>query len=195
MSLKRISNITEPDDDILTLEEARTQCYLTGSSEDAFLTALIKTVSRSCENFTWRQLPEAQYEYRMDEFPDDIIELPKNPVISIEKIEYVTGDGTQTLSSGLYRTDLNSEPARIEPVNSWPDTKDQMDAVIITFTCGYNGTDHTLPEDIKTGMKMLIKYLFDNRDAVAVSEGRTLDIEELPFGVKWMWIPHSLRSF
>ena len=194
MSLKQ-TNIAEFTT-IITLDEAKRQAYQSTSNNDtdltAILTSLIKTAVLSCENYTWRQVVQADYEYRLDRFPSGILELPKPPVISVESVQYVSMEGNQTLDAANYRVDLISEPARLEPVSGWPSAKSQIDAVTITFTTGYNN-DNKVPEPLKQGMLMLIKYLYENRDAVAISN--SLAVHELPFGVKWMWDPYSLRRF
>lgn len=197
MSLRLISTITEPDANIVTLAEAKRQCYIPTSDEDstmeAMLTLLIKAASRSCENFTWRQLPQAQFEYRMDAFPE-VIELPKNPVISVDKIEYVNNAGTTvTYEASNYRVDLYSDVARIEPVTVWPGSKEQQDAVIVTFTAGYDGTNTLFPEDLKLGVLSLISYLYDNRENVAVVEGRSLAVEEIPWSTRHIFGQYTLR--
>lgn len=174
-------------------DEARRQAYLTSGSDNdiaLILDGLIKTAVESCENYTWLQIVKATHEYRLDEFPDGILELPRPPVTEVESVKYVTADGEQVLSDEKYRVDLSSHPARIEPVAEWPGVKKQVAAVTITFSGGYGAN---VPPPLKTGMLMLIKYLFENRDAVAV--GRGLSVDEIPFGVKWMWDPYSLRGF
>lgn len=197
MSLRKISSEVG---ELINVQEAFRQMYILSGSETAEDSAmanhLIKSVRLTCENYTWRQLVETQYELRLDSFPDEII-LPKPPCISVDSVKYVNGSGTlTTLATSEYQVDLYSEPARIRPVTTFPTPKEQYDSVIITFTCGYNGVEtESLPDDLKTSMLMLIKYLFDNRDAVAVSEGRSIDVKELPFSVTHIWGAYSVRTF
>lgn len=196
MSLKQLSIETEPDNAIISLSEGYRQCYIVEAfataDDTALITSLIKAVSRAFENYTWRQSTQAQYEYRMDKFPD-VIQLPKPPCISVDSIEYYTSSSNEvTYASSNYNTVIEDDVCRIEPVSSWPSTYDRIGAVTVTFTCGYDGV---VPEDIKVGALMLLKYLFDNRDAVAVSEGRSLDVFELPFGTRQLWGAYSVREF
>jgi len=179
---------------VITLDDAKRQAYQSTENNDtdlnAILMSLIESAVLSCENYTWLQIVKATYEYRLDEFPEGILDLPRPPVTEVKSVKYVTADGEQELSDTKYRVDLNSHPARIEPVAGWPGVKNQLAAVTVTFSCGY-GAD--VPGPLKTGMLMLIKYLYENRDAVAISN--SLAVHELPFGVKWMWDPYSLRRF
>jgi hypothetical protein len=80
----------------------------------------------------------------MDAFPDDdeAIELPFPPILTLDYIQYVDGDGTlQTLSGSptVWTLDAGSTPARVQPLygESWPGVRDQMAAVRIGYTAGY----------------------------------------------------------
>lgn len=197
MSVKRTSiDGSEP----IKLAEAKEQCYETGSKWDSYLTALITVVREYAENDTWRSIVESTWEYRLDAFPDDDgeINIPKPPILSVSKIEYVDGEGTtQTLADSEYNVDTDSEYGRVEPEDSWPDTKDTYNAVIITFTAGYDGNseDRKLPKPLKQGMLMLLKHLFDNRESVIMSEGNTLDIKEVPKSTDILLGFYNARTF
>jgi uncharacterized phiE125 gp8 family phage protein len=202
VSTRLISTITEPQDQIVSLNEAKQQCRIPIDDTDAdtlaLLSLFIKSATRSCEQFTWRQLPSGTFEYRMDAFPqgDEAIELPKNPVSEITSIHYRNSDGAYTeLDRSKYTTDIYSQPARIQPLTAWPQIQDYMDSVIITFTAGYDGTIHKMPEDLKVSILQLVGFLFNNRENVAVTEGRSLTVKELPWTTKHIWGVHSLRSF
>ena len=197
MSLKQLSIESEPDNAIISLTEGYRQCYIVEanatSDETALITSLIKAVSRAFENYTWRQSTKAQYEYKIDAFPGGVIEVPKPPCISVDSVKYYASSGNEvTLDASNYRVDVDSEPARIEPVTDWPSAFDRIGAVTVTFTAGYDGN---VPDDIKLGALMLLKYLFDNRDSVVVGEGQTLDVMELPFGTRQFWASYSVREF
>lgn len=56
----------------------------------------------------------------------------------------------------------------------WPEVRDQLNAVTITFTAGYP----TVSEGIKHAMKLLIKAWFDNRGEQLSQPGT------VPFGVE-----------
>jgi uncharacterized phiE125 gp8 family phage protein len=199
MSLKVTSvDGTEP----ITLDEAKQQCYILTSNTDTdienLLDAYRSAARQYAENRTWLSILEKTYEYKLDSFPQGIIELPRPPVISVDSIEYVdTSENTQTLSDSKYRVDTDSYPARIENVDdNWPETEDQIDAVTITFKAGF--TSNTKPdtqEDINTAMKMLIKYWYDNRDAVVVGKRSSIDVIEVPIGANALLDMHSVRRF
>lgn len=188
----------------ITLDEAKDQCYIPRTNTDTTVEALLNgmiTGSREYgENRTWRTLVDSTYEYRLDEFPDGIIKLTKPPVISVTSVEYVDGDGTtQTVDSSDYRVDTNSEPARLEPDNEWPVADDRVNAVIITYKAGYgdntspNPDESTVPKDIKIALKMMIKFLYDNRDSHVLLE-RSGEYHEAPIGTNVLLDQYSVRT-
>jgi hypothetical protein len=81
------------------------------------------------------------------------------------------GDGTTSISGGgtatgyNYVQDLLSQPARLTPVfgQFWPIARVVTNAVQIQFICGYGDDDTTVPEGIKTAIKLLVNYWYENR--------------------------------
>ncbi len=197
----------------LTLEEVRRWCGIISdyvdADQDALLTMLIPFARQAAADFTWRGILEQDWEYRLDAFPDSQDEggkilLPKAPCISVTSIQYVNSEGTQTLVEGTdYRVSIESEPCAIEPISNWPATITQTGAVVITFTSGYkknpaSGTEERLrlPDAIKVGMLQLIKFVIDSgRESAVVSDGRSVDVKDLPFTTKVLWSSQSMREF
>lgn len=197
MNLKRTSvDGVEP----ITLDEAKDQCYIPRSDTDttveSLLNGMITAARKMGENRTWRTLIDSTYEYRLDEFPDGNLVLPKPPAISVTSVEYIDSGGTtQAVASSDYRVDTDSEPARIEPVNEWPVAGDRVNAVTITYKAGYgDDSGSSVPEDIKIALRMLIKYWYDNRDAYAVSTRTSGDVLEMPIGTKSLLDQYSVRT-
>jgi len=189
---------TEP----VTLNEAKDHCYETGNDNDNLLLSLISAAREYAEGKTWKQIIEATLVLKLDEFPSSLeIVLPRPPAISVTSVEYVDEDGaTQTWSDSNYDVDTFSEYARIRPVDTvgdWPSTKDQMNAVIVTYKAGYDNSDpqHYIPTKIKQAILMLVKYWYDNRDAVVISQGRTVDAMEPPLATDTLLGMESARAF
>lgn len=110
------------------------------------------------ETKTGRQLITATWELVLDRFPVEI-ELRKPPIQSVESVQYVDSDGVlQTLDSTKYQVDIDNEPGRIQPAYGvcWPETRCQIQAVIVRFVCGY-GDESDIPEGIKTAIKWYVK--------------------------------------
>lgn len=183
----------------MTLAEIKDAIYVTGSDYDSLISSIAKTAREYSEGRIWKQIIPASYVLYLDSFPD-LIELPKPPIIAVASIKYYdTNDTLQTFSSSLYQVDLYSDPCRIKPVSGqdWPDVYDRLNAVEVAFTCGFDDSDdrHTLPENIKTAQKMLIKHLYDNRSSIMIGEGRTLDVKEIPLSTNYLLDMESARQF
>lgn len=188
----------------ITNGEVKNHCYITAtdSATNTIITNLITAARNYGENRTWRTLVDSTYKQYLDDFPRDIIELPRSPVISVTSIEYIDSDGnTQTVDSSNYIVDTVSEPARIERKDNftWPIPDDRVNAVIITYTAGYGddtGPDpdeSTVPEDIKIALLMHIKYLYDNRDSHVLIERSGAEFTSSPRGTDFILDQYSLR--
>jgi len=176
----------------ITTAEAKDWCYVTGSNWDNLIDTLITTVREHIENETWRAIIEAEYEYRLDEFPEDEIEIPKPPIKSINTIEYVDTDGaTQQITD--YDADTSAEYGRIQRADgkTWPETDDVYNAVTITFTAGYD----TVPEPLTIAMRLMIKHFFDNRESVVVGQAGTIDTKEVPQTAELLMNRYSARTY
>lgn len=183
----------------MTMSEIKEHCYVTGDDFDEILLLMYNVAREYAEARTWRQIAPASYVLYLDSFPE-VIELPKPPTISVTSVKYYdTDDSIQTLSASLYQVDIKSEYARIKPVDgeSWPDTYNRMNAIEIAFTAGYDESSEslTLPYKIKQAILMFVKHLFDNRSAVEISEGRTIDTKEVPYTTNYLLDSESARIF
>lgn len=144
------------------------------SPEDGYVGRLIAVSTRQAERVTERALISQQWSLVLDRFPTCAgpIILPKPPLLSIDAFTYVDGDGvTQSLSGSpttyqLKRpTGPNATYAELwPPINDvWPVTQcGLLEAVTITFTCGYGDPDD-IPEDIGHGQLLMIGELYKQR--------------------------------
>jgi uncharacterized phiE125 gp8 family phage protein len=109
------------------------------------------------------------------------IYLDHSPVASVVSIVYVDTTGfTQTLDPAAYKLDNVSEPCRIVPAygTTWPDTRNEINAITVTYNCGY-GAASSVPEGIKSWMKLRIGALYENREEIVV--GQRITSIDLPF--------------
>lgn len=193
-----LDSIDALDTALVSLTEAKDQCFVTGSDDDTLLTTLITVAREYAEARTWKQIIPATYTLYLDDFPTGIIELPKPPVIAVASVKYYDSDDTlQTVSSSDYQVDLKSKPARIKPEDSWHSADDRLNAVEIVFTAGYDDSDeeHKLPKKIKQAMLIMIKHWFENRSAVVINEGRSVDVKEVPLSADVLLGMESAREF
>ena len=168
-----VAPATEP----LSLGDAKLHLRVVSDDDDDLITALIQGAREYVETFLRRQLVTATWAMTLDEFPDSDgdITLPLPPLASVTSIAYVDGDGDdQTLDSANYTVHTNCEPGKITLAygESWPSTRDQPDAVTVTFVAGY-GAAAAVPAGIVAAIKLVLGDLYENREAAVLGTIRS----------------------
>jgi uncharacterized phiE125 gp8 family phage protein len=175
MSLKLI---TAPASEPITLAEAKLHLRVDSTDDDTLITTLVVAARQGAEHITGRAIISQTLELALDEF-DDVIRLPRPPLVSITSIKYLNDAGVlTTMAEADYILDGHSEPARITPAygTTWPTTRCQQNAVLIRYVAGYANAA-AVPQEIKQWMLLRIGMLYENRESV--SAGVTL--AELPY--------------
>lgn len=160
--------ITAPSVEPVSLVEAKAHLRVTGSDEDALITALIVAAREAVEHELGRALVTQTWEKTLDMFPE-AIELTNSPVQSIASVKYLDWDGIeQTLSSSSYILDnaSDSRPAWLTPAYGydWPGTFRTINAVKVRYFAGWP-TVLAVPQAIKQWMLLNIGHWFENREA------------------------------
>lgn len=186
--------IAAPATEPVTLAEARLQVKADDSvtADDTLITAQIVAARQLAENETGRSLITQTWRLTLDEFPDGPIRLERPPLISVESVQYVDTNGvTQTMSASDYIVDTTHVHGEIALAynESWPDTRDQRNAVTVNFTTGY-GDASAVPGAIKAAILLTIGDLYANRETSIVGTIRT----ENP-AAKALLAPYCLRTF
>lgn len=168
--------VEAPAEEPLTVAEVRDQHLRVsnGSAEDAYLDRVIRATRREGERVTRRAWMPQVWEQSMDWFPL-VIYVERPPLIEVESIVYLDGDGVQqTLASSAYRVSPSGEEnklSRIAPAygTCWPVARCEMDAVVVRFRAGYidveAGSPETaaVPEDLTHGQLLMIGELYKQR--------------------------------
>jgi|SRR6476469_5522092 len=192
--------ITAPEEAPLTLDYVKQHVKALGDYDDLLIQTFIEAATNYFEEQTGRQLITATREAWIDAFPFcgqsgklARIELPKPPLISVESVKYIDGDGTlQTFTGGspvadLFRISAPAGPyARrgfVEPLSggTWPTTRCETGAVRIRYTCGYGDTPDEIPALIRNALCCLVGTFDTYRSG---SSERT--VSAVPFGVQMM---------
>lgn len=183
----------EPATEPVTLAEAKLHLRIDDgmTAEDTLISALITAARQKIEIETRRALVTQTQMLKLDQFPSGempAIELPNPPLQNVNSVQYVDQNGdTQTLSASEYIVDAASEPARITPAYNtyWPLTRAQINAVTVTFVCGYapvsgSPTDYAanVPQALKAAIKLLVGHWYENREA-----STPLNLKPLPMAV------------
>jgi uncharacterized phiE125 gp8 family phage protein len=171
LDLVSIDSTTEP----INVFEVRVQARLStdnADGEDDLLQTFASAARQRAEIGTRRQLiGPAHYALRLNAFPcEPWIELPRPPLVEVESVSYVdVGGTTRTLVEGtdyLVDAPVGEKPRRgrvaLLAGVTWPVTADQINAVMVRFTAGYNK-----PSDVPAILRAAML-----RDAATLYEGR-----------------------
>ncbi len=168
---------TEP----ISTAEAKAHLRVTVSDDDTLIDSLVEAARLRFESDTHRAMITQNWELTLDSFPnssDVAILLPRPPLQSVTSIKYDDTDGNeQTWSSGSYRVDTDSEPARVTPEYSevYPTTRSVTGAVRIVYKTGYGDAASAVPQSFIQAMLMLVGHWYENREAVVVGV-TTMDV-------------------
>lgn len=163
MSLKLLTPPTVP---AVTLAEAKEHAKVDVSADDAFITTLIAAATEFCEDDIGRCIMPQTWEMTLDSFPP-AFELLRIPVASVTAITYTnTAGNVVTLGAGYYQLDAKDDfsSAYVVPAygTEWPDTREQVNAVSLTFVAGYPNAA-AVPEAIKLWIKEQVTGMYENR--------------------------------
>lgn len=190
-----LSLVDAPEDEPITLEEAKLHLRLEIEDDDALVDGLIAAARERAEAVTGRQLLQATWELRLDRFPCEYeIRIPKPPLISVTSLKYVDTNGTlQTWDPVNYQVDAPAgpfaEPGRLQPVfgASWPSARtDTLNAVIVRFVAGYGDGGSSVPMAIRQAMKLMLSAWYERRDDLV------LQGDVAPLGALALLTPYKL---
>lgn len=167
-----IKIITAPTIEPVTLAEAKAQCRVDISTDDALLMSLITAARIYCERTDWRAYLTQTIELWLEAWPaDDRIVLPRPPLQSVSKIEYYGTDDTKyTLAGTVYGVDANSTPGavRLKYNQAWPATSlRSYSAICVTYVAGWTNPED-VPQTIRQAMLLLIGHWYENRENTTV---------------------------
>lgn len=172
--------ITPAANEPVTLAEARAQCRVDGTDDDALFTIFIAAARSRAEHETGRRFITQTWRQTLDAFPstsDIRLEVP--PCASIAQLQYVNAAGTlTTLSSSDYVLDAAVGPAGwLFPADgtTWPETDDVVNAVRIDIVAGYGADSTFVPQDLRSWMLLTIGFLYAQREAIDAS-GRMVEL-------------------
>ncbi len=157
----QLVQIVEPTKTTVTLIEAKAFLRVLSEDDDALITDIIDSAQEHTQDILNRQLERATYELYADDF---ISKLPKNPISSVDKIEYMNsqGDYVELDSSSYYIYEKNG----LSYIDYYiiPSAKAHQKAIKITFTCGYS----KVPSPIKSYMRVKIATYYEHREEYVI---------------------------
>lgn len=137
-------------DEPLTLSEVKSYCYVDHSSDDSYLTSLIKRARELAEKATDRSFVIKTIEYFEEDYPS-VVTLP---FPMHDEVLEVTVNGVDVLADTIM-TGLTQKILTVPVAYS---TSIAENGLYVKYT-----TIADVPEGIKEAMLKLIKSLYDNR--------------------------------
>lgn len=160
--------VTAPSVEPALKATAKAFMRITIADDDDLIDSLIVGARRFAESFTRRQLITASWKQTFRSLPA-VVTVRKPPLQSITHLKYVdTGGDEQTFDSSYYLVDTDSEPGRVAEAYgySWPDTRDQMAAIRLTFVAGYGDATTDLPQDIIDAVLLHVSIHYEQREGI-----------------------------
>lgn len=140
------------------------------TDHDKTIESISLAVTRITERLLQRKLLTQTWDVFFKDWPAlvDYIELPFGALSSVSFIKYTDSDGDEfTWTAASYIVDTNMDPGRVVlGYNAnWPSTVlyPTDTPIAIRIVCGYGASPNLVPDEIKTGMKILAEEMFENR--------------------------------
>ena len=188
---KRLSLITAPASEPITLSEAKSHLRIDDTREDTYVTTLIGTARHIAETYTRRAFITQTWAMFLKDSPaESSIELPRAPLLSVDHVKAHNDDGTETLlSTSNYHvtayagTTPDNGLVTLKNGNSWPEGDRTRDKIEIQYIAGY-GDASSVPTSIKNAILMLIGHLYENRG--------DCDTASMPVTIKHILMPFRM---
>lgn len=192
--------IAGPTTEPVLLAEAKAHCRIDDTDEDGLLAGYIIAARQHVETHLRRALITQTWDLLLDHcWPTETtgayrqhrITLPKAPLISVTSVSYVDSAGVaQTLATNQYLVSNKRNEGVIDPAYAatWPDVRNQVDAITVRFVAGYGSNPGDVPEPIRQAILLLVGHWFENREAVNVG---SIGIE-LPFAIEALLFPYRI---
>lgn len=165
-----IKLITAPAAEPITLAEAKAQCRVDGTADDATITALIVAARQACEHKIGRPLITQTWERSLDWFAGGAILLGKFKPLSVVSVNYLDDTGVDTLlDPGAYTLDADTEPGYLLPAygTTWPIARATANSVRVRFTAGYGPAASYVPQALRQWILLAIGTMYAHRESVS----------------------------
>ncbi len=181
-----------PSVEPVATSEAKSQIRVDTSDDDTLIGNYITASREHGEQMTRRAFITQTWVWKMDQFPaNGVLYVPLPPLQSVTSVQYIDANGaTQTWSTDDYDVDTSSQPGRIVPVynNSFPTTRNDTNAVTVTFVAGYGDAGSDVPEQLRVAMMQLVGHWYENREEVIVGSS----VSRLPNVVETLFNLYSM---
>ena len=166
-----LTRTTQPATEPVDLVEAKTHLRLDTNDYDSRITAFVQAAREALEIATERTMITSTWRLKLDAFPlartrpathrqlergtlasepgAAAIKLPRPPLQSVNSVKYIV--------------DSDSDPARLTEAHgeTWPDTRDIVNAVTIDYDAGYGDDAIDVPQALREAILMHVEMMHD----------------------------------
>jgi uncharacterized phiE125 gp8 family phage protein len=188
----------QPQTEPITRDEAKTHLRVDFSDDDTYIDTLITSARKYCEQYTNRVFITQTWRQNEDNWSNPI-KLKVNPIVSLTSLKYYDTNETQQTLTDLpanFQKDFLSDCGKIYEglTNAFPSLGCTINPIEIITVCGY-GAASDVPEDIKHAIKIMVSYLYENREMVNVPIASMGTSTPLPETVKHLLNPYRISNF
>ncbi len=152
-----LARVAPPEDEPLSLAEAKSYLRVDSSADDAVITAMLSAVREHAEQYLRRSLMPQSWKLVYDDYLPQEVLLPMGPVITVTHVKLIALDGSPTLvSDAVYRLNAARTSLLIDEVLF-------ASQVEIAYEAGYEDAG-TIPAPLKQGMLAHLAELYDGKN-------------------------------
>lgn len=185
--------VTAAQEPVLSLEEAKAHLRVDISDDDALIAAFVAAATAWSEEYMRSALITRVYRYWLDDMPGLVLRLPMPPLQMVEKVSFFDdGDVEHVADGASYFVDNVSRPGRVALRGgwSWPQVDLRVvNGVAVTYKAGWGDSAASVPENIRTAIRLLVGHYYENREAVVTSGAMP---KELLFAVTALLNPYRM---
>lgn len=160
--------VTQPTTEPVTVNECKTFSRIDTDEEDTLIESFILSARMAAEEYMGRALIRQTIRTIMDFWPDDVVELPRPPLISVDKVAALDEDDTETeYDSDNYYLITEATPGKlvIKRDVTWPtNTSRDYGRFVIESKHGYGTDAGDVPEPIREGIKLWVGVIYATRE-------------------------------
>jgi len=177
------------------LDLAMSHLRITSDAEGSLLSQYLAAARTLFERMTGRVLLTQTYELSLSDWPTSgYIQLGRNPIASIQSVEYVDrDDATQTVSAAdyvLFQPEDASGLVSFRDSFTEPETSDRIDAITVSFTAG-NTSMASVPFDQRQAILFLAAHLYELRTPINVGN----IVNEIPMSLNAIVTMNKIGGF
>lgn len=179
----RLELVTAPATEPVTLTEAKDHARISGSSDDALVTAFIVAAREAAEAYLGRSIIAQAWRMWLDAWPsagaeqwwDGVrdgavtelhaghVRLPLGPVTSVTHVKtYTDADVASTLSASAYYVDGPGARIVLRSGSSWPIPSRVANGIEIQWVSGWANAG-AVPETVKAGIRTHVASMVEHR--------------------------------